>query len=226
MAHLAAVVRWLQEAAVADGIDAGLLHQSAWIIRRTTLRVERMPAFSEQLELETWCSGLTKSVAARSTAIRGDLGAAIEAEALWVHVDPQARRPARLPAAFHEIYAESAAGRRPRASLRHPPSPPAGAKELSWTFARADVDLAGHVNNAAYWRIAEEYFDLSRLGERPASLEAEYRSGIGPGPAHVHRSGEALWVGAADGAIAATLRLTVPARFDGEVGERTPAEGA
>lgn len=192
--------------AVADAIDAGTLRRSAWIIRRTTMWVRQLPRFSEQLELKTWCSGIAKSVAERSTSITGDRGAAVEVEAIWVHMDPETRSPARLPAAFHDAYAESAAGQRPRSSLRHPPSPPSDAERLEWAFVRADIDIAGHVNNAIYWRVAEEYLDLSRLTEEPAVLEAEYRSGIGAGPATVYRAHGTLWVCAAAGGAAATIQ--------------------
>lgn len=194
--------------AVADGLDAGVLRGSAWIIRRVTMRVERAPQFSEQLELRTWCSGFAKSFAERSTEMIGDLGARVRAEAIWVHVDPELRRPSRLPQAFLDVYAESAAGHRPRAALRHPSAPPADAERSEWSFARADVDIAGHVNNTMYWRVAEEHFGpLPAAAEGPVQLEAEYRSGIGAGPAEVIRSGGMLWLVDPEGAVAATLAV-------------------
>lgn len=171
------------------------------------MRVVQMPSFGERLELRTWCSGIAKSVAERSTSIGGDAGASAEVEAIWVHVDPATRRPSRLPAGFAETYAESAAGRRPRSSLRHPASPPEGAERHEWRFARADTDLAGHVNNAAYWRVAEDLLELSALERDGALLEAEYRSGIETGPASVHRAGGKLWVSKPDGAVAAILAM-------------------
>ena len=206
-AHPYAVARWLGEAAVADGLDAGMAVDSAWIIRRATMTVQRMPQVSEELELETWCSGVAKSVAERSTTIRVGGEVIAEAEAIWVHVDPVERRPARLPDRFHEVYGESAAGRRPRSSLRHPSTPPDDARELQWFFPLADVDLAAHVNNTFYWRVAEEYLDLSVLDRGPALFEAEYRAGIGPGAAVVSHAGSMLWVADHAGTLAATLSI-------------------
>ncbi len=179
----------------------------AWIIRRATMTVDRLPRVTEELELVTWCSGVAKSVAERRTTIRAAEGSIAEAEAIWVHVDPDARRPARLPQRFHEVYGESAAGRRPRSSLRHPAEPPAGAERFEWFFAMADIDLAAHVNNTLYWRVAEEYLDLSVLDGGPALFEAEYRAGIGPGKAHVARAGTMLWISAPDGTVAATISI-------------------
>ncbi len=206
-AHPFALARWLQETAFADGIDSGFGAEAFWIIRRLTLTVSRLPVFPEQLELRTWCSGKAKSVAERTTSVRGDLGASVDSEAIWVHVDPETRRPARLPTAFEEVYGPSAGDRRPRSSLRHPPAPPDDAESLEWSFRRSEIDLAGHVSNLWYWDVAEEYLDLSPLHSEGGTLEAEFRSGIGNGAAAVHRAGSMLWVSDPDGTVAGTLSI-------------------
>ena len=140
----------------------------------------------------------------------GDLGAAARAEAIWVHVDPESRRPTRLPAEFEAVYGPSAGENRPRSSLRHPPEPPADAESFDWTFGRAEIDLAGHVSNLWYWKVAEEFLDLSPIRRQAgeATLEAEFRSGIGLGLATVHRSGSMLWVSDPDGTVAGTLSIS------------------
>lgn len=181
--------------------------ETAWIVRRTTINSERLPRFGELLELRTRCSGAAKSVAERTTTISGDGGAGVEAIAIWVHLDPRLRRPSRLPEEFIAVYGDSAAGRRPRSSLRHPPAPPAGAARHDWRFAGADIDYAGHVNNTMYWRPAEELFGLTSLASSPTMIEAEYRGGIGAGPALVYRAGGMLWVCDPDGAVAATISV-------------------
>lgn len=43
-----------------------------------------------------------------------------------------------------------------------------------------------------------------------AVLEAEYRAGIGAGPARVHRHGAMIWVSDASGTLAGTLSLELP----------------
>lgn len=184
-----------------------MTRDTAWVVRRTTVSSTRLPRFGERLELRTACSGMAKSVAERTTTIRGDDGAALEAIAIWVHLDPRLRRPARLPAEFIAAYGESAAGHRPRSSLRHPPQPPEGAERSEWSFAQADIDRAGHVNNTMYWRIAEEAFGLAPIAATAVALEAEYRAGIGAGIARVDRAGQTLWISDRDGTLAATIAV-------------------
>jgi len=207
VAHLHSIGRWLQEVAVADATDAGMGRETAWILRRTSVSSERLPRFGERLELRTWCSGMAKSVAERTTRVRGDGGASLEAVAIWVHLDPELRRPARLSPEFLAAYAESAGDRRPRSSLRHPPQPPADAEVTSWRFARADIDYAAHVNNTMYWRVAEELWGLNALADSPATYEAEYRGGLGAGAAQIHRSGGSIWICDGAGAVAATISV-------------------
>jgi len=143
--------------------------------------------------------------------VKGDLGAAAEAEAIWIHVDPETRRPSRLPAEFEAVYGPSAGDNRPRSSLRHPPAPPEDAESFEWVFGAAEIDLAGHVSNLWYWKVAEEFLDLSPIRSSSGGetvLEAEFRSGIGRGVATVHRSGSMLWVSDPEGTVAGTLSVS------------------
>lgn len=207
-AHPFSIARWLQETAFEDGVDSGFGSEAFWIIRRLTLSVRRMPSFPEALELTTWCSGKAKAVAERTTTISGDRGADAEAQAIWVHVDPETRLPTRLPPAFDEVYGPSAGDHRPRSSLRHPAAPPADAERLEWFFPSSEIDLAGHVSNLWYWKVAEEHLDLDPLRSGGETvLEAEFRSGIGHGPAVVHRSGAMIWICDPAGAVAGTASV-------------------
>jgi acyl-ACP thioesterase len=209
-AHPFAIARWLQELAFADGIDAGIGAETFWVIRRLRLDVGRLPAFPEVLELETWCSAKAKSLAERTTTIEGDGGAELTATAIWVHVDPGTRMPARLPAAFEAVYGPSAAERRARGGLRHPAAPPAGSERFDWWFGRSLIDLAGHVSNLWYWQVAEEFLELPTAASGPHALEAEFRAGIGHGGAVVHRWGPMLWICDAEGTVAATIAAPAP----------------
>ncbi len=196
-ARLDAVARWLQDAAYLDVADAGLGGGGAWVVRRTRLQVSRFPRLGEAVELTTWCSGLGRMWAERRTTIAG----ALEATALWVHVDPGSGRPRPLDAGQLAVWGPSAGDRRVRARLTHG-DPPEAADSRPWRFRAGDLDVAGHVNNAAYWTVVEE--DLRRL-EGPLAAEVEHRGAALDGDAVVRRDGDRWWVCAPDGQIHASF---------------------
>jgi acyl-ACP thioesterase len=142
----------------------------------------------------------------------GDLGAAVEAATVWVHLDMATGRPRRLPPQFLELYGEAAAGRTLRARLVHP-DPPAEAAARPWPLRVTDFDVLGHVNNAAYWEIVEEELARRRDLRAPLRAEVEHRNAVEPGqPVEVvSRDGDdgalSLWVvGPAGVAASAVIR--------------------
>lgn len=203
-ARFDAIARWLQDAAQADVDDAGVAGSGAWVVRRNRVVVVRFPRFGEALELATFASGWGRMWAERRTTISGDGGGRVESAALWVHVDPRTGRPLPLGADFERLYLPSTAGRRVKARLQHG-DPPAAAARQPWHFRRADLDVAGHVNNAAYWSVVEE---VEPDPPEPAAAEVEFRAGAPAGEAELIGGDGAWWV-VAGGEIAASLRLSV-----------------
>jgi acyl-ACP thioesterase len=207
--RLDAIARWLQDAAFADIMDTGLPDDAVWVVRRLGLRVERFPRFGEAIEVATWCSGTGSLWAERRTTVSGDGGGRVEAVALWVHLDADGLRPRPMPAGFEAVYGPATGGRRVRARLRHPPAPPPGAASTAWRFRAADLDLAAHVNNAAYWEVLEE--DLAAGAEPLAPLEAEieHRAPADAGDATIVRDGDMSWITGRSGEVLASLALAL-----------------
>jgi acyl-ACP thioesterase len=205
-ARLDAIVDWMQAVAHADVIDAGLDGVVLWVIRRAALRVDRFPRLGERVELKTACSALGARWAERRTSVTGEQGARVEAVALWVAIDPARLRPARVDH-LAGVYGESAGDRRVRTGLVHP-APPPDAVAQPWPVRQADLDVGGHVNNAAYWQALEE-----ELGEWPAETalyaEIEHRAPCGRGEAGLVRAGDRRWVVTGDGTVCASFRLDV-----------------
>jgi acyl-ACP thioesterase len=201
-ARLDAVARYLQDVANDDAVDAIGEDAAAWVVRRTTMRVERFPVFREDLEITTWASGIGSRWAERRTSIEGTRGAGIEVAALWVHVDAATGRPKRLAPSFTDVYGEAAGGREVGARLEHG-VPPDGLEAMPWPLRFSDFDVLGHVNNAVYWAVVEEFLDVAA----PATITVEYRGGIDRGQkAAVILAGQDLWI-LADGSTAATGRV-------------------
>ena len=232
-ARLDAIARWLQDAALADVVDSGLDGGGVWVLRRLRLRVARFPRFGEALEVATFCSGTGALVAERrstvvvaaaggggvagGTGAAGDTGAAggtggaggtgaaaVEALALWVHLDPDGAHPRPLPDGFAAVYGATAARRRVRARLRHPAAPPERAPGRPWRFRAADLDLAGHVNNAVYWQVLEEEL-VPAEPVTAVDAEIEYRAAGRAGDASVATGDGLRWISADGGDVLATV---------------------
>jgi acyl-ACP thioesterase len=200
--RLDAIARWLQDVAYADIVDAGLADRGAWVVRRTRLHVESFPRFGEPVTVRTFCSAAGRIAAERRTTV-SDGGAAVEAVAMWIHVDTETLRPLRLGDEFDAVFGESAGKRKADFRLRHP-EPPGDLSSEPWRFRASDVDVAGHVNNAAYWEPVEE--ELWSAGDPGAAdLEIEYREPAQPGEARIVRAGSVMWVTDPSGALHASI---------------------
>lgn len=204
--RLDAIARWLQDVAYRDVGDAGLLDDGTWIVRRLRIRVEAFPSFDERCELVTFCSGVGAVLAERRTTIRGDAGAHVEAVALWVHLEPGGEGLRPPSDAYREVYGTSAGDRRVRARLFHDAAPPPGAAVRPFAFRAADLDVANHVNNAAYWTALEELLAGADAPAVPYDAEIEHRVPGDAGPATITGDAAAAWVLDPAGTTLATIR--------------------
>ena len=155
--RLDGVARILQDVATDDWEDTGLESTDTWVVRRTTIRVAdggRWPRYKELLTVTTWCGGSGAAWAERRTNISAHGLLLVEAVALWVPVDPTGQ-PVRIKPAFYDVYGEATQGR--KVSGRIPVAVVAeDARFLAWPLRRADLDIVGHVNNAAVWQAVTE----------------------------------------------------------------------
>ena len=174
--RLDAVARFIQDVADDDARDADLGGRTAWVLRRTRIRIERPPVYRERLTLTTWCSGIGAAWAERRTTLAGDRGGALETVAVWVHIDLDTGGPERLGDRFAAVYGEAASGRRVRAALVHG-EPADGVTTRPWSTRFTDFDVMGHVNNAVYW-VAVEGEIAGRGWAGQVDAEVEFRSGV------------------------------------------------
>lgn len=205
--RLDAVARWLQDVAYADVTDADLEDRAVWVVRRTRIRVQRFPRFGQAYSVATFCSGLGRMWAERRTSITrcGDGDGDVEAVTLWVHLDPFNWRPIPLSEEEASVYRTAAGGRRVTARLRHP-APTGEEQRSAWSFRATELDIAGHINNAAYWQPLEEEL-LGHLEPERIDAEVEFRGPSLPGEKLVLRDGARRWITGADGEIHASILL-------------------
>lgn len=203
--RLDALARWVQNVAYADVEDAGLEQNAVWVVRRTRICVNRFPRFGGHFTIATFCSGLGRMWAERRTTVSraGEPDGDVEAVSLWVHLDPEHWRPVPLLDEELTVYASAASARKVTARLRHP-SPESVEETSTWTFRATECDIAGHINNAAYWTALEEELlgagDLERI-----DAEIEYRTPAQPGEKVILRDGARRWIVGGDGETHASM---------------------
>jgi acyl-ACP thioesterase len=196
--RLDAVARYLQDVATDDAIDAGLDNAMGWVVRRTMIRLSAPAVLNERLRLTTYCTGSGRSWAERRTSVAGGHGAVIDGVSLWIQIDVESGRPARLGDDFHRIYGDAADGRIVSSKLSLPKAPPDSAPTLTrpWHYRSTDVDPFGHVNNAAQWSLLEDLLDRTDA-ERIGTGELEF---LGPSDTSgsIVLTDDTIWFGVGD----------------------------
>lgn|GEM_PF-2236646 len=96
-------------------------------------------------------AGIGAAWAERRTDLLVDGDVVIQATALWVPIDTSSGRPQRVRPDFKEVYGEAAQGRKVSGRLEAPGAPSSGALRQPWQLRAVDLDVVGHVNNAALW---------------------------------------------------------------------------
>jgi acyl-ACP thioesterase len=130
-------------------------------------------------------------------------GGRVEVVSLWVHLDPASGRPTPLHDDELDMWGESTDGRKVTARLHHP-AVDGTAGSYPWRFRGTECDLAGHINNAAYFQPLEEEL-LQDADPESIDVEIEYRSPAQPGYKEVRRNGACRWIVSPDGETHASL---------------------
>ncbi len=195
--RLDSIARWVQDVAWADVEDAGLRELAVWLVRRTRIRVRQFPRLDADYALTTYVTGLGRMWAERRTDIvlSGESEAAVEVSCIWVHIDPKRQ----LPTPIHQIEIDTWCGpstRPVRARLGHP-APPEDAAARLWSFREAEMDIALHVNNAAYFTPFDEELLLAGPAvddSAAVDVEVEYRTPAQAGEKRLLHSGPMRWI--------------------------------
>lgn len=208
--RLDAVARFLQDAAIDDVEETGWgAPEHLWVLRAVRIDVLRPCLGDTSVEIRTWGSSFAPLAAGRRWSLVGDAGGSIEVDSTWIHLDRDAR-PARIGSGFDD-YAEAAQGRSASTRLTLA-GPPEGSPRMPWPLRSTDVDLMGHVNNAAYWSAVEHCLQGRPPDLRsPVRARLDYRHPLDLGEQvelALHADGDACVVGfVAGGVVKAVARL-------------------
>ncbi len=216
--RLDACARYLQDIANDDSRDADTPNPTAWVARRTAIRVHRFPNYLDWLTLSTWCSGLGPRWAERRYTVVDGGETVIDAATLWVHIDMATMRPINVPTGFDDSFGRAAGGRRVSARLHLPTKRPDDPTLVTgWPLRFVDFDVLGHVNNSVYWAIVEEQLARLRTVRAPFTVALEHHDAIDPGELvevivrdDPEANGFDLWVVTSTGKVTAVVRATTP----------------
>ncbi len=155
--RLDAISRVLQDAATLDVESTNLAKKGPWVIRWMDFAAHGLPSYLEQLDVTTYCSGIGRAWAERSTIIKSE-SSSITAVANWVLLDDLGRSPIRLSKEFISVYGESANGKTssPRLHLSQRLSSFELTERILVPLRYADLDIMGHMNNAIHLALVEE----------------------------------------------------------------------
>jgi acyl-ACP thioesterase len=174
--RLDAVARYFQDVAGDDVDETGWgAPEHLWVLRHLRIEVVVPPLEDDRVELTTWSSGTASVAAGRRLSLVGDRGGNVELDSVWIHLGADAK-PMRIES--FDVYAE-AAGDRTVSTRLVLPEPSSAGSRTPWPLRATDVDVLGHVNNAAYWHAVEERLALAGPDPRgPLRARIDHRHPI------------------------------------------------
>jgi acyl-ACP thioesterase len=155
--RLDGIARYLQDVASDDWADTGITADETWVVRRTQLRLVEgatWPRYFDRVTCTTWCGGVGAAWAERRTNVDVEGMTVLEAAGLWVPIGPKGN-PVRVRGSFFEVYGDGARARKVSGRVETP-AVSEGADRRPWPLRAADLDIIGHVNNAAVWQSLSE----------------------------------------------------------------------
>lgn len=152
------LVNWLEESASNNARSLGasvhnlLEHNITWVMHRMQLRVFTIPRHKEQVEIDTWPSGIDKYFTYRDFVVYdSQQNIVAEATTTWVVLDMAARKMIAIPDFIHAMDFVPNKPHLPRASAKIKPT---GQEQhiLDIVVRKGDLDQNLHVNNARYFQ--------------------------------------------------------------------------
>jgi len=183
--RLDAVARYLQDIATDDSLDGNYSEPHSWVVRRTAMWVTSFPKYLDKIELTTWCGALGSHWAERRTQIKCAGAVAIDAASLWVRVDFKTMKPVALSQDLIDLLSSATNGRKISSRLEIGRTLPEltsnNPTTQDWPIRFSDMDAVGHLNNAAYWEVLEEYLGANSGKRAPLRATVEHHGAVDPG---------------------------------------------
>jgi len=188
------------------GSDVLLARGQTWILSRLTLKLAILPAWRDEIAIETWPAGVHRLWALREFRVTAKNGAELaRATSAWILLAVATKRPLRQAQDVAEI-AKSSPARLIEDSFEPLPAPEAGTAIDGTPFrvTRYDLDLNDHANNVAILRAL--LTAPSKAAGPPLTFEADFRGEAFEGDVLLSRVAEG----------AGTTRVLISRESDGK----------
>ena len=160
------------------GVDYLAKEQVAWILSSWEIKVYRYPQMGQHIMVSTWPYAFRGFYGYRNFCIEGEDGEIFaEANSVWVFMDTEKMRPARVSERMQEVYIPEIRDEIPGEWADRKISLPDEAVQKSVEkepvrVSRFYIDTNHHMNNGKYILVAEEYLPEQVF---VCGLRAEYR---------------------------------------------------
>lgn len=193
---LAGMFQILQEGAIrhADlhdlGAQAKATNGDTWFLNRISTAIHRYPRYGESVRLATWSAGIRSFKGYREFRLHAGGELLLSASSLWLRLNHETGALVRVPPEVARAFPE-----RP-GDVFHPQieklrfdHPPANAVTQDISIRYSDIDVNGHVNNAAYYDYLQTA--LAGLGApvHPKRIELHFVKEITPSLTRVSFTG-------------------------------------
>ncbi len=166
----------------------------AWFLSAWQIEIRRRPKLMEEIAIGTWASGFKAMYGYRNFVIRDQAGEdLVRAASTWVYMNVETGRPERVNAQTVAVYGEE-----PPLSMeqvgRKIRIPEEMTEFEAFPVRKVHIDTNGHVNNANYIEMAEEWLPaVSHIKKLRVAYQhaARYGDVIVP---DVHREAEVCTV--------------------------------
>ena len=160
-------------AALGWGSDVLLLRGQTWILSRLTLKLAALPAWREEITVETWPAGVHRLWALREFRVAAADGTELaRATSGWILLAVATKRPRRQAPEVTEI-AKACPPRLIPDAFEPLPAPENGVLGSPFRVTRYDLDLNDHANNVTILRVL--LTALPQAAAPPLTFEADFR---------------------------------------------------
>lgn len=175
----------LQEAAIAHTEALGFGREKTldrgwlWVVALQQLRIRRLPVYDERIALDSVPGETMHSLFPRYYRITDEAGnELLTAASIWTLMNEKTRTMAAPEETGVRIRGMAAGW---ETFFPRPPKAASAESSAAWTVPYSMTDLNGHMNNARYLDLAEDFMppELRRLPLR--ALQAEYAAEIRQG---------------------------------------------